>query len=322
SCIEAGVGAVMTAHLAVPALDASGLPATLSRIVMTDLLRHAMGFEGLVVTDALIMGGITGEYPEAEAVAAALNAGCDVLLMPRNPLEAQKAILTAVDRGLVPEQRLLEAFGRMQAARRRLGLFENRSQADMASLDLEVHRQFACQTGERALTLVRGEDLLPIEQSAFVVIVNDDQDPVMERYAPGSELDPAALPWPLAHELSRRRIDWAMAYPQMPSAERQALLARARQASTVVVALFALVKAWKDRSDLSDEMSGLVRELCRGSRPAFALSFNSPYLLAQFPEVAGYACAYGPFDFIQRAAVRAMAGEIPFGGRLPVQLAF
>ncbi len=316
-CIAAGVGAVMTAHLAVPALDGSGVPATLSKAIMTDLLRHEMGFAGLVVTDALIMGGITATFGEAEAVAAALDAGCDVLLMPRDPFSARQAILTAVERGLVSEARLREAFGRLEAARRRLDLDRDRSPAP-GVLDTAANRTFARELAERAMTLVRGADHLPMGPGAFFVIVDDDDDAVV-RQAPGSEFA-GMLHGPLAEELDRRQISWALARPGLSPDARADIMARARQATTVGVGIFALVKAWKDRSDLSDEMAQLVRDLADGPAPVVAVSFNSPYLVSQFPAVAGYACAYGPLEDSQRAAIRALCGEIPFAGRLPVQL--
>ncbi|MBM3270226.1 MAG: hypothetical protein FJZ01_21540, partial [Candidatus Sericytochromatia bacterium] len=122
AAIEAGVGAIMTGHLAVPALDPSGLPATLSRPIMTDLLRGRLGFGGLLVTDALIMGGIAAEWTEEDAVAAALDAGCDMLLMPRDAAAAHDAVVAAVEAGKVSEARLREAVARIDAATARLGL--------------------------------------------------------------------------------------------------------------------------------------------------------------------------------------------------------
>lgn len=317
ACIEAGVGAMMTAHIAVPALDPSGVPATLSRAIMTDLLRTEMGFAGLVVTDALIMGGITQGYDEAMAVAKALEAGCDVLLMPRDPVRAKRAILEAVERELVSDARLLEAFDRLETARRRLGLHDGRPST--VAPDGAAHRDRSRQLGERALTLVRGEGLLPLPEGTFAVIVNDD-DTSAVIHAPGSEIDMRHLTAPLEAELDRRGIAWRRAWPGMPTAEREAILERARAAKAVAIGLFALVKAWKDRSDLSDEMAQLVRTLAAGPAPAMAISFNSPYLIRQFPEIPGYACAYGPFEELQRSAVRALVGEIPFSGRLPVSL--
>ncbi len=316
-CIAAGVGAVMTAHLAVPALDGSGVPATLSKAIMTDLLRHQMGFSGLVVTDALIMGGITGTFGEAEAVAAALDAGCDVLLMPRDAIAARQAILTAVERGLVPESRLREAFGRLEAARRRLGLVGAGTAAWGAS-DFAAHRIFARKLAERAMTLVRGGEHLPLGPGAFFVIVDDDDDAVV-RQAPGAEFA-GRLHGPLAEELDRRKIPWVLARPGLAPEVRAEILDRASHATTVGIGIFALVKAWKDRSDLSADMAQLVRDLAGGEAPVVAVSFNSPYLVAQFPAIAGYACAYGPLEDSQRAAVRALCGEIPFAGRLPVEL--
>jgi beta-glucosidase len=91
SAIERGVASVMSAHVAFPALDPSGVPATLSRPILTDLLRTELAFTGLVVTDALIMDAVLGGG-EAEAVVRALAAGCDCLLYPSNVVESERAV--------------------------------------------------------------------------------------------------------------------------------------------------------------------------------------------------------------------------------------
>src|SRR4029079_3906365 len=105
AAIEAGVDAIMTAHIAVPALAPPDLPATLSPAILTDLLRKQLGFNGLVVTDALEMGGIAKGYSAGEASAKALEAGADTLLMPADPDAAIAAVMSAVNSGRLTRQR-------------------------------------------------------------------------------------------------------------------------------------------------------------------------------------------------------------------------
>lgn len=119
AAIAAGVDTVMTAHLQVPALDAQ-LPATLSPMILTDLLRQELGFDGLIVTDALIMGAITKHYGPYEAAVKAVEAGADVLLMPQNPEATIQAICEAVRTGRITPGRILTSVERIWRAKQKV----------------------------------------------------------------------------------------------------------------------------------------------------------------------------------------------------------
>ncbi|MBI6546174.1 MAG: hypothetical protein HY692_05230, partial [Cyanobacteria bacterium NC_groundwater_1444_Ag_S-0.65um_54_12] len=220
ACIAADVGAIMTAHLAVPALDPSGSPATLSHTIMTTLLREELNFHGLIVTDALIMGGITDSYSEEAAVAAAINAGCDVLLMPRDPKLAKALICQAVDAGKIPEARLREAVERIRKARRHLGLERDRLPRKLTPEDRMDQRAFASKVAQQSLTLVHGERYLPLPDEVFVMVVDD-----------GLEVHAALL-----QELAERKKSWAVARPGMPEQQIRDLSEKASTAAAVVVA--------------------------------------------------------------------------------------
>ncbi len=306
ACIAAGVGSIMTAHLAVPALDPSGWPATLSRAIMTGVLREELGFDGLLVTDALIMGGITGTWTEEDAVAAALNAGCDMLLMPRDPATAHETVQAAVESGKVSEERLRQAVARVDAAVHRLGLAADRFPKGWDGIDLRSHREFARHVASGALTLVRDPGLLPLGDHDFALILDDDGDLTYEDVVP--------------RELDRRGVPWGIVRAGMDPTERKGLLDRARGARAVLVPIFAQIKAWKDRSDLPEELAAVVRDLSREAARTVVVTFSNPYLLHQFPEVPGYACVYGATDDMQLAAMAALFGEAPFPGKLPVTL--
>lgn len=119
--IRKGVDGVMSAHLVVSAWDRSR-PATLSRRVLTEQLREKMGFEGLIVTDALVMGAIANEYGSKEAALLAVEAGADILLMPINAEETIQAVYDGVERGRISEERINESFERIVRAKTKVGL--------------------------------------------------------------------------------------------------------------------------------------------------------------------------------------------------------
>ncbi|NCO74615.1 MAG: beta-glucosidase [Cyanobacteria bacterium] len=117
--INKGVDSIMTAHMLVEALDCVN-PATLSYSVLTELLRKKMGFQGLIVTDALIMGGVSKYASQEEIVVKAIQAGADILLMPENPLTAVNAIEKAIDDGILSEERIDESLARIYQAKAKL----------------------------------------------------------------------------------------------------------------------------------------------------------------------------------------------------------
>ncbi|MBM3273724.1 MAG: hypothetical protein FJZ00_01120 [Candidatus Sericytochromatia bacterium] len=306
ACVEAGVGSIMTAHLAVPALDPSGLPATLSEPIMTGVLRRELGFGGLLVTDALIMGGITASWTEEDAVAAALNAGCDMLLMPRDAAAAHEAVQAAIESGKVPLARVEEAIARIDQALARLGLDTDRLPRGPAGVDYGANQAFARELAGKAVTLVRDPGVLPLGSQDFAVIIDDDGDLDYDHVLP--------------RDLDRRGVGWGIVRAGMDQAERAAVLDRARGSRAVLVPIFSQIKAWKDRSDLPEELAEVVRQLSREFSKAVVVTFANPYLLQQFPDVAGYACAYGGLDDQQLAALAALFGEAGFPGSLPVTI--
>src|SRR4051812_44245907 len=164
--IERGVASVMSAHVSFPALDPSGAPGTLSRPILTELLREEMQFTGLVVTDALIMEGVLGGG-ESEAVVRALDAGCDCLLYPSNVAESERAVQRAIDDKRLSADRIHQSIER------------RRRWARWAALSRETNRPardesgWSTQLAEQVVHLVRGK-LPALEQPWKFVIVDDD----------------------------------------------------------------------------------------------------------------------------------------------------
>jgi beta-N-acetylhexosaminidase len=300
AALAAGVDSVMIGHLAVPALDPEGLPATLSRPIVTGLLRDEMGFDGLVVTDALIMGGVTESWSEEDTVAAAIEAGCDVLLMPPDPEKALAALESAVALGRVSAARVGDALRRV--ARFRDGLAQLPVAAELGpghglTLAERLSRQ--------ALTLVRGMPVRPVRGACRVIILDDD-----------GEIGDAS---PLVASVREQGLEPLFVRPGLSDGDRAAVVAAALSEGAALVAIFSLVKAWKDRSDLGPDLAAVVREVTEAV-PTTVVSFSSPYLIQQCPAAEAYICAYGAGPAEQRAVADALWGEGRFSGCLPVRL--
>src|ERR1700728_1905891 len=175
AAIAAGVDAVMTAHLAVPALEPENIPATVSTKILTGVLRDELGFHGLVVTDAMDMQGLAAMFDTAEASARAIEAGADVLLMPKRAEDAIRGVVAAVESGRISRKRLDESVARVLTAKVRLGLTRKKlvNLEDIADVvDSPESEERAQSVADHAVTLVTDtKDSLPIRRDANTCLI-------------------------------------------------------------------------------------------------------------------------------------------------------
>ncbi|MGE0640456.1 MAG: glycoside hydrolase family 3 N-terminal domain-containing protein [Thermoanaerobaculia bacterium] len=325
AAIAAGVDSVMTGHLSVPALDATGTPATLSRPITTDLLRGELGFDGLIVTDALEMSGV-GDVWMGEAAVEAVAAGADVVLLPPDPRVAIQSIVRAVREGRIDESRIDRSVARILAAKEWLGLADPTSAAGRRPGEAErLHDEIgrpddAARTDEiaaRAVTLVRDrEAILPlrVEEPLRILHLVSSSDWVQSSAAGGGgEVGDGIAARGI--EVTTRRIG-----PALPAAIADEIVSQAPQFTHVLVSAFVRVTSSKGSVDMDPTHAALLERLAAAGTKLVVVSFASPYLLAQFPHVPAYLCTFSPSPASQRAAVAAIFGEAPIGGRLPVTL--
>ncbi len=314
--IEEGIGAIMTAHVSLPEVTGEErLPATLAPGVMTDLLRDDLGFEGLLVTDAMNMGAIDRAYGRGEAAVRALLAGADVILMPPNAETAVSAIVTAVETGRLPMARLDQAVSKILRAKEVLGLHERRT-VDIASVLYKVgipeHQELADEIATRSITLVKNENVLPLRGTRRARVLSIT-------YRRESDL------------LGGRAFNRVLrdTYPRLRTrsvhrgtdpTQYQRLGVEAREYDLVVVSSYVAAVASADARSLPSPMLELIASLDRSDVPHVVVSFGSPYLIRDFPDVAAFVSAWSGSDASQRAAATALFGRIEFTGRLPTSL--
>jgi beta-N-acetylhexosaminidase len=319
AAIDAGVRAVMTAHLYVPALEPTpGVPATLSPAILTDLLRGRLGFKGLVVTDAMEMAGITGAFGPEEATVLAVAAGVDIVLIPPEPALVAEALARAVREGRLPLRRIDESVRRILEAKASLGLDRARF-VDIARLSSRIAPQVLLDTAYRAfegsVTLVKNDGgALPLGASGKkTVILSLASDP--GDYFAGR---------PFAAEMKKRDPGVSVYYADGDTGAEslEAAFAACASADNVVVALFSKLSSGKGSVDLEPKHAELVRKAAAlGNGPkVVAVSFGSPYFLRHFPDVAAYVCLYRNTPETQQIAARALFGEMDITGKLPVSL--
>jgi beta-glucosidase-like glycosyl hydrolase/CubicO group peptidase (beta-lactamase class C family) len=317
--VEAGVDAVMLGHIAVPSLDPSGSPATLSAPVATALLRRELGFHGLVVTDALEMAGVRGSTWTGEAAVKAVKAGADVILLPPETDVAIQSIARAVREGVLSEARIDESVGRILAAKESLGLLAAkpaRKEREEGLVGRPADIAQALEIARRSITVVRNEGgVLPLhgEEPLRLLHLVLSSDP---------RTDAGVIQGFPEDELTRRRIPFQTVYvpPEVGEAQAGEVVARAREATHVIASVFARVAGGRGTADMPEAQAALLRRLQGSGTPLVIVSFGSPYVLRQVPEAAVYVCAYGWPETSQRAAVAALLGEHEVGGKLPVTL--
>jgi len=316
AAVEAGVDAVMTAHIAVTGVEGPDAPpATLSPRFMTGLLRDRMGFEGLLFTDAMDMGAVAERYGDTEPLILALEAGADVLLMPLDVGTAVEAVTEAVRSGRLAEARIDASVRRVLEAKARAGVHRDRT-VSLEAVDEVVgtreHAAVARGIAERSLTLARDPDgLVPLPASARRVLSLTYADPA--DLVAGRSLARALREGGL--EVMEARLD-----ARSGEAEVAAVRARADSADLVLVAAFVSPREYQGTVGTRGGFAELVEALVAAGEPVVAVSFGSPYLLGSFPSVPAYLLAWGGAEVSQRAAARALLGEIPIAGKLPISL--
>jgi beta-N-acetylhexosaminidase len=347
AAIKSGVGAIMSAHIGLPQIDPTQvsplprdsilrpayaeqevitenavLPGTLSPIVLGGLLRKDLGFDGIVVTDALDMSGLTIYFKQDEAAVRAVLAGADMLLKPGDPDAVVRGLRDAVKSGRVTEARIEESARKLLAAKYDLGLVKQRT-APLEEIDSVVSGpeglKLADEVAEHALTLVRddarllqrtdGVGLRPGARVFNLAITNGE--------------DRLFIANPFVSQMARlgRRVDTVVLDARSTEDEVRDALERAQKADIVIASMYGRVRSGAVNSvGLPEQGARVLNALLEKKTPVVGVSFGNPYLLQSFPSMRTYVVAYGDMPSLQRAAARALAGRADVTGRLPISL--
>lgn len=320
AAVQEGVSGVMSAHIALPQILADKTPATLSGKMLTETLRGDLGFQGIIFTDAMNMRGVAALYPDGEAAVRALKAGADVILYPPSVEKAFTAMKQAVESGDVSAARLDASVRRILAAKQRLGLDKNRL-VDLDKvpqiLGSRANREAAQRIADSAVTLVRDEKrALPLqltpEKRVLCITLTDGGSSVFQ-YAPGQTF--------LSGLTERHRnVTSASVTPRTSPAEFELLRKLAAFSDVVIINGFIRAAAFKGSIDLNENQLEMLKSFSRLGKPFVFVMYGSPYLLTFVPELPTYILAYEYYHGAEEAAVKAVLGEIPFRGRLPIEL--
>ena len=340
AAIEAGVRGMMTFHGDLPALDSTKTAATLSRRVMTDLLRNEMRFSGLLVTDALDMNGVLGGITMEEATIRAVEAGNDVLLMPSDAKVSIQAVVDAVAGGRLTAARIDESVRKLLMAKHEFGLHANRF-VDVAAVRTKVgtlaNQAPARDAAARAITLVRDSlSLVPFKlprQAKVVSITVSSRVDLSAGRGFDAELRsayPNLLSLTLTPEVVAEATAGAAAGntggyritpdPAILPASVENALAIARGADLVIVSSYIGAATNTASMVPTKGVPELLDGLRAANTKAVLVSFNNPYLQLGLPLTEAHLLAWSPWTVSQRAAARALLGRAPISGKLPVTL--
>jgi beta-N-acetylhexosaminidase len=340
--VNAGVGAVMVGHIALPQIDATtvkplpenlkskpidtdqngeiidekaAMPATMSPVI-GHILRNDLKFDGMIVTDALSMSGLTIYFTPEEAAVRALEAGADMLLKPANVDASFSGVLQAVKSGRLTEQRVEESARRILAAKYDLGLVKDRI-TPIDSIDRIVGSKdvtaLATEIAEHAITVVRDEDkLVPLKpgKRVFNLAVTNGDDRAWIANPFVSRLKAAGV-----------KVETVVLDERSTLEEVQKAVNRAKAADLVIASLYGRVRSGQASSvGIPQAGARALSWLMSEEKPIVGISFGNPYLLQSFRGLRTYVVAYGDMPALQQAAARALLGEIDVTGRLPISL--
>jgi len=334
--IAAGVDSVMVAHVTVPALDSDpNHVATISPTVVSDLLEKDLGFKGVVVTDALDMAGLTHLFANdiGRAAVEAFKAGNDLLIIPADLPASYESMVKAVKSGEIPRQRLDRSVLKILKLKASLDLNKSRT-VDVNALATTVGKPqdmaFGQQVADSAITLVRDSGkVIPLKSKgtakAALPYMSREETHNQTLAVLFSEDVRTESGRAFGREFRARIPDARVIYvdPRIAAGMTDEVLKAADEAQTIVAAVYVIPTAGKigNSMAMADATGSLLQQLLnRAAAKTAVVAVGNPYLASDFPKIETYMCTFSNASVSEVAAVKALFGEIPIRGHLPVTI--
>ena len=313
---DAKPSAIMSVHLWVKSIDSDTLPATLSNKVITGLLRQRLGFDGVIYTDAMVMGGITTRYPFDVAVVKAIQAGCDVILFPGSIEKGVEDLRAAVKNGDISEERITESARRILLSKTRVNLHRERLvdlEKIASSVGTSKNYLEAKAIAAECLTLAKDEkNLIPIAESKKVTILT------ISNREGNSMLSRGVFNFPDEMRTRSTNVADFTLSDSLRENEVVKALELAKSSDVVVVAAYVRIVLSSGTVDLPAAHIKFLEQLTAQNPNIILVSFGNPYIGGSVPGIPTYVCAYDNAKALQDAAADALFGKAHFKGRLPV----
>jgi beta-N-acetylhexosaminidase len=312
AAVNAGVTAVMSAHIALPGVDGGrNRPATLAPSILTGMLRDSLDFRGLIVTDALNMGALVNSYGAGEATVLAFLAGADLLLQPADPAVAIDAMVAALDSGRFTLARLDSSVIRILDLKSRLGLFAER----LISLD-RVPAYVGSAGFQRTAEEVTARSIVLVKDSGSTI------DSLRARVRPitviayGSDAGATFI-----GDMRSRgyRVSSFRIHPESGPASYDSARMMIENNGIAVFVTAVRATAWSGNIGLPPQFAALIDSTARRKRTVL-ISFGSPYLISQVPSVGSYVLGWQSRGMSERAMAAALSGATAITGKLPISI--
>ncbi|WP_405062108.1 glycoside hydrolase family 3 protein [Kribbella sp. NBC_01505] len=308
AAIKAGIDSIMTAHIVVPALDPSGDPATLSKPILSGVLRKQLGFQGVIVTDGLEMAAVREQYGDAEAAVRAIEAGVDQLLLPPAPEVQFNAVLNAVRSGRISERRIDESLLRILLLKLKNGVFFQPyvDVAKAAAIGPAESLATAQKIVDKSITLIKDHTkTLPLSNTPRKILVTGWGVSTTQN---------------LANSLTKRGAATTVA--QTGAAPSDAVIADSvAKAAVNDVTVVLTRKAWDSKvTDKLGKQRKLVNDLLATGKPVIVVAVQDPYDIAYFDAAPTFLATYGYAAVSMESLTKALYGEIKPTGKLPVDI--
>jgi len=312
--IAAGAKAVMTAHIALPRIDPTNRPSTLSYPIISGVLREKLGFHGIVITDGMTMQGVTDHYGADEAAVLAIEAGADCVLVPNQFENAYNGVLAAAKSGRIAIPRLDASVRRILEAKSWVGLDRDRfvNIEHVADIVGAPESDSLAQTiADAAVTLLRNNNgIVPLDRSsrAHVVTVSDDFNAQA-----GEELARV-----LSAGLSS--VQCSHLFAESRDEVLQKIIRELKNADIIIVGLYLSIGAWKGRVEIPTSLATFLDQLQTLHKHVITVAFGDPYVIAKVPKTDVTLAVYSGSLRGERSVGKALLGNIDITGKLPVTI--
>ncbi|MEE2858332.1 MAG: glycoside hydrolase family 3 N-terminal domain-containing protein [Candidatus Neomarinimicrobiota bacterium] len=315
--VDNGVGMIMVGHISLPGLDDSNRPASQSFEITTNLLRHEWGYNGIIITDGMEMGGLTESTWAGESAVRAIEAGSDILLLPIDVDQTINAVLEAVKDGRISENRINESVKRIWEMKNEMGLLDNKYQLPFDELEnvigIPKHQNMAQSIANKSITVVKDDNnQLPlyvenIDSLGHIILSMDDG---ARGYLKSFSRDLVKTHGHVKEILINNKTS---------DLARKDIINQMKGVDKLIVSLLVRIRMDKGISTIDSTHSILLSELRSLDVPIITFSFGSPYL-PSYENIDTYVCTYGYGSISVRAASNALWGRNSITGKLPVKL--
>ncbi|MFN8578102.1 MAG: glycoside hydrolase family 3 N-terminal domain-containing protein [Candidatus Sericytochromatia bacterium] len=293
--------ALMTAHIIVTSLDKK-YPATISKEIITGLLRNTYKFDGLIFTDALMMGGIT---EEKSYESMAYIAGCDILLMPPNPIKALNDIVELVNKGEISLEHIDAIYNRILKYKERY--IDKSFKSNLKRIKTERNITIAKSIAQNAVTKIKQKDKLVFDPLKTVHIILD-QDDEPEKYNT------------LKNLMSEKGIETIIINSEISEPELEIIENKINDKDNVILSYFSFLKAWKKHIYPENFVISWLESYLLNNKKVFVVAFSNPYLMKKVNGIKNYFCTFSDSEYSQEAITKVLFDNVPATGISPIDL--